>query len=664
MARTSKNLLLLSAVFSALTCSVLSASDTVEVPSTAGKKEPFKVKRGDCELTFGGKAKVENYFEKNAYLLNKNIPDENMYFKETVDLTFDVVYGMEKFGHKAAEFFAGVRHKGIWGKALNYADRDAGPIGPSNIKFNDRVESVFGSHAHTSGKALLWFKDAWFSFSLNAATGWGNENLHYLKLGWFPFDMGRGIALGGFYGLNKELLSLYSYPEDKAAPGINLHGKLADDSLEYDLYYSRFEERGKSLEDTINLEKRNLVGRRRTPWRGVAKNDELFAARLKWRPIRESVVGDLEFEPYVFYNAASDQKIEISPDCRVNWGSYGLAVEHSLGGFECGAEFAMNYGKQRVYALDRNIAWIQNRGGFLVEEYNNVNNPDGTPAKVTAASRLASIQPVYTNGAAINKANGALIDTDFVNSATRFRPAYTNKLQGWMAVVDGAYTFDEYNFQLALAYGYASGDKAPNSREGDKKYNGFVGLHELYSGKRVTSIFLLDQRLLKRPTNLDVKVNEPQGPVAAKNDTTFSDLQHVGIGATWTPNCSIKKLSLNPNIVAFWKAKEEFKVKFVPNQRNPDLETLTISDEYASTYMGTELNILAECAVITDLKLFANAAVFFPGTYFKDVKGVPVGKDIFDIIVQDDLNDRRQADRFRISSDTAYHLNVGLEFKF
>lgn len=623
-----------------------------------GSKMPFTIKRGDCELTVGGKVKFESYFEDNAYLLNKDIPDENEYFKETVDLTLNAAYGKAKFGHKAVEMFVDMRHKGVWGKALAYADKDGGSIGPSNVKFNDKVEAIFGTHSHTNGKPLIWFKDAWLRFSANAVANSDSENLHFFKLGWFFFDMGRGIAFGGAYGLNKELLGLYSYAEDKSAPGINLHGTIVKGCLDYDLYYSKFEERSKSLADTINLEKRHIVGS--APWRGINKDDEVIAARLQWKVFEGSACGDLDLEPYVFFNAASDQKVEIAPDSKSYWGSYGLAAEYSHGNFEIGGETAFNYGEQKVFNIDRNKAQIVNINGQLVEQYTYIADASGNKVLVTPTSRIAARQPVVqTNGAQINKANGAAVDTNFFNATNRFRPAYKNKYRGWMAVVDAAYTIQPCDLKLALSYGYASGDNPPNELEVNKTYKGFIGLHEYYTGKRVPSVFLLDARLIKIPVGLDPKVFESQGQVAAE-DTSFSDLQLVGFGATWTPQCVIKDLSINPNILGYWKAQREH--KFIPSVI-PGVPG-TLSPDLASTFMGTELNMVVSCTLIKDLKLLMNGAIFVPGQYFKDVDGVPVGKDIFDEVVQDDRNDNVDASFFRIGHDTAFHLNIGLEYKF
>jgi len=612
-----------------------------EKNSDAGKKPPISIDRGDSTLTISGKTKIEHYFEDNAHLLNKAIPDQNEFFKHVIDLDFLYAFGKKQFKHDAMQAFVGLRHKGIWGKALSYADRDAGPIGPSQVRFNKDVDAVFGSHSHTSGKLLAWFREAWLNISLNAICRSDEEKRHFIKIGWFPFQLDpRGIAFGAAYGLNKEFLGLYSYVEDKAAPGILLTGELVKDKVWYDIYYAKFEERSKSLGDTINLEKTHIVRNQTPPWRGVNKDDEAIAGRLTWKAFQSKRYGELELIPFAFYNEASDQTVEIAPDAKTEWGSYGLSAEYLNSNFECGGEFAINYGQEKLFKIDRNSPKVKNIDGNLVEEYSHILDATGRRVLVTQDSKAASIQRFFENDKQIP-------GTSFVNAKNRFRPAFTNKFCGWMAVADGAYNFSKWNTKLAFAYGYTSGDDNPHDIETSKNFNGFIGFHEVYSGKHVQSWFLLNRRVLMQPS-----ISTVSGKVL--NDVTFSDIQHVGFGATWTPN--YRKLKLNANILAYWKSHQSFAF---------DMETEKVDESnLARQYLGTELNLISSIELLPGLKLFGNFAIFLPGGFYEDVQGVPLGKDIFKIIVDDPRNDADDASLFRLGHDNAYEMNIGLEYKF
>lgn len=641
----------------ALSLNASTGDDNEEHADDAGQQHAFKFKRGDASLTLGGKIKTEGYFLKNAYMLNTNLPDENGYLKETIDINFDVAYGEKKYGHKAVEFFAELRHKGVWGYALSYADKDAGPLSPTAVRL---VDATFGSHSHTSGKPLIWFKDAWLAFSLNAAFGLESKNIHTIKAGWFPFDLGRGIAFGGFYGLNKELLGLYNYNEDKAAPGILLHGDIIKDRLTYDLYYGKFEERGKGFGDTIAIVRKHIVGREKTPWRGVGKDDDAIAGRLKWVAFKDHEdAGTLEVEPYVFYNYASDQRVEIAPDCKTRFGSYGFGIEHDVKDFEWGGEVAFNYGKQEMFNIDRNQIKLERDAttGTIREVMSHIQYAGGK-APVTAAALAASkVTIVDQTNTAIPGAAG------YTSKSDRFRPAYTNTFGGYMGVLDCSYNFRAVDLKLAVAYGYMSGDYDPQEKETSKTYGGFVGFHELYSGKRVRSLYLLDERSLLRPiSRLPGVVNNKE---TLDLESVSSDIQHVGAALTWKPrDFYVNNFTLNPNILSFFTAHKSY--KFVPATTPTGDGEYT--NDYASGYLGTELNVFVNFDLIKNLKFFGKFACFLPGQHFKDIKGVPLDRDVARYLVDfgAPLSDADLAvlRDYRLGHDPAFMLNMGLEFKF
>ncbi len=608
----------------------------------------------DSYFSVASMMKIDHFLQKNVETLNSNLPNTSEYFKGTFDLKFNFVGGEQTYGHKVLEAFLNLRHKGIWGRGAVFADADG--TTPVKVKLSD---TRFGEHKHQSGKPLVWINAGWMRVCLNDVFNNDNDKKHYIKLGWFPFSLGRGIALGSAYGLNREALGLYSYPEDKGAPGINIHGELIKNRLEYDLYYAKFEERGKAFGDTGALTKTYRVDLV-IPWRGNGKDDDLFAARLQIKPSLPS--GTLEIEPYIFFNEASDQTNEenFPGDTKTAFGSVGCMLEYAHGNFEVGGEVAANYGTERLYNIDRNLANIVREATtspVLEEVFSKVidtsipvqdagGNKNNRGAAVTAANKAI---------AAGMTSNGQVSGT-LQNASDRFRPSYKNDLRGWMAVVDAAYTFHTVPLKIAAAYGYASGDANPNvvTKQFNKKYNGFIGLHEVYTGKRVQSIFWLDERLTMIPSAFTSNTD-----LEAFQDLSFSDLQHVGLSATWAPKEHHKKLSLNSNLLFFWKAFTGKKIIL-----NTD-GSVGVSSEDARTFMGTELNLIVKAELVKNLTGYIQAAVFFPGGYFKDISGITVSNDYFRFAADEaesmeDVNPRD----FRLGYSTAYHLNIGLECKF
>ncbi|MFH0898284.1 MAG: alginate export family protein [bacterium] len=616
-------------------------------------KKPLVIKNGDTSLRIGADAKLEHWVKKNNELLNSKLPDQAEYFKNTFDVILDGAYGEKKFGHKAAQVYVDLRHKGIWGLGAEYANSDATSSDP--VKISD---SSLKKHVHFNGKPLVWIYNAWLQFSLNAALGQTDaQKIHYLKLGWFPFELGRGIALGSFYGLNREGLGLYSYKEDKAAPGISLSGELLKDVLSYDVYYSKFEERNKSLGYTANPVKEQLLGRKANPMRGVAKDDEVIAARLKYKALNHDKFGTLELEPYIFYNEGSDQTTKITADTKMQLGTVGLGLEYKNKNFEIGGEVAANFGEEKIRALDLNQVEIaRDKSGRLAEVFSYIVSNDDSKntngkAFVTENSKTFAKQQVTTGAETYATLGGET----FKSNPGRITKAYTNKLRGWMGVVDAAYTLPDWNLTLATGYGYASGDQNPHEVETDKTYKGFIGLHELYIGKRIKSIFY-DERDLFVPGSLR------QTTTKVNNEMGFTNLHLLGFSANWKPGLfKTAKVEFNPNLLFYWKACDSKKWEFP----DPASNVGQASKDDASKFVGTEINLMAKIVPIQDLTVFGTVGVFVPGGFYKDVQSVPANSDrIFDGIARGVETDALDVSDYRVSNDTAYLVTVGMKYSF
>lgn len=639
----------------------------------AGEKKALTFTRGDTEWKFGAKIVTENRFAKNAVMLNKCLPDETNHFRTTLDTDFGFAYGEKKFGHKAVEVASTLRFKTIWGK-IGYQSRTE-----TNDEFKV-VDAALGEHNHASTRSLVWIKNAWIKASLNAMFGFESEKVHTVKFGMFPFQLGRGIALGQFYGIvSPGFLAIYSRDTDFSPTGILLNGEIVEDTLWYDLYYAKYEDKSASFGDVFNSNKEKVLGRRLTPWSGSAKDSDVFAARLKIKALDDKEIGTLHLEPYVMYNEASDQKVEMMADSKSMLGAVGLGLEYTNKNFEFGAEVAANYGHERLYAIDRNKVILKNEkyGTEPIESVHQVYSHltyvkagDVTPlydtksVVVNADSETSLINNrnsecgcAYNGQTWVPSEAGALLGGNvdsFKNADDRYRPSYKNNYRGWMFVVDASYLFNCIDLTTAAAYGFASGDKNPHLCERDKNYKGFVGLYELYSGKRVPSVFILDARKIRRPLTLDKDESE------AQSDPSFTDLHHVGLGVTWKPKClKDKNFKLNPNLLFFWKDFASRKYDRTAN----DCEGAISECKDARKFMGTEFNLIAQYDLLKDLSLKGYFAIFFPGSYYEDIKGVPMKGDIFNKLEIADKSDLPSA-RYRLSDDTAYYAQAVLEYKF
>ncbi len=621
-------------------------------------KKAFRMSRGDWDSYIGGSIRLEYFTYHNNCLLNSKVPDTWGGFKQTTSILFDIIYGKKTHGHKAAEVFMDLRNKHKWGIVGVY-------------KFTTKTDlsiagASIGEHAHRNARPTPWFKEAWIKTSFNSIFKLKTEKLHFLKMGWFPYSIGRGIAFGDAYATAYEYLGLFSYFADASAPGVLISGELVKDKLFYDLYYSKFEDNSIWITETFNTSKSYHIGRKYTPWSGISTDDELWSARLKWKAFDSKSSGQLNVEPYIYYNKAPDQKVEFAKDVKTELGAAGLSLDYKNGNFEWGAEGAFNYGSEKLYHIDRNrIKYKKNDNGFLEQQYTKVviNNSNGVAAIVT--SNNAGIVKNYDG-----YENDANIGGSLYNTYDRFRPSYKNDLCGWMMVSDMSYQIKDWNLNISTEFGYFTGDEDPHylskniDKQYDKHHEMFIGLHELYQGRKVLSALFLGEREIVFPLSLEKGEREAEGYRAAfKSTALLNDLIYWGAGLTFQPAAFKKRhVEIKPNVMLFWKNTKSF--KYVTDGSDPDNWHVSSTD-YAGRFMGTEINAYFSIDLIKDMTLFGVFALFFPGTYYKDIKGVPVGSYLGDFYRKNFKGDPNVNPLdYRMSTDTATFVNIAIKYVF
>lgn len=627
----------------------------VGMPSIADAK--LKSKAGDFEYTFSGMFRPEMFFGKNLALLNNNNEGNKIWFmRHTLDMNVGVDYGSETYGKTVASIFFDIRDKAIWGSPQSIASTDE-----AETKI---VDSVGRKHRHSIPRHIFWMRQAWLQFALHEMLGLSFMNEHSFKLGLFPFQLGRGIALGDAYAVGPELLGYWAENAvDQYAPGGLLHGDILPEKLSYDLYAAVLSNKSTSLRETGAAIYGQEYGRLETPQRGSGKINFLIAGRLNWNIFAHEKYGKARFEPYGLYNRDPEQKVEFLGDASSQLGTLGMAFEYEHSRFGFGFDYALNLGQQRVNGWDRNQITEKNRNGQVVLVNNSVVDQDGNNVPFVAGSQAQTI----INGAYRSETqNGQVIGTvadgvgylsgplTLKNTDTRFRDPYTNKYEGWMFVADAGMWVYKHDLQLNAMAAITTGDENPNIETKDSVYSGFVPLQEVYSGKRVKSVFLLGGAgKLQRPLSEPTSKQSPNRFSDVVNG--FTNLVLGGASVLWAPSNWAKPFGLHVNGIAYWQEKASKKFDAFTNKE---------LDIPASNYLGVELNAFMHCMVLKDLKLFFVGSVFFPGSHYRDVLGKPLSADQKRAL---DRLDRTGFDMDRVPNlgdDTAYTFNLGLEFKF
>ncbi len=625
-----------------------------EVLSYASSSNGLQIKGGDdLVMEINGKMRADYAHDWHTTMLNSELPDDTAAFKHRLDFNPSVRYGEERYGSPAVEIGASFRAKTIGG---NYSA--ANKITSEDVRL---VDGSTGSHSHKLNQPYPWMRQLWVGVCLNNVFDWDADTRHVMRAGMFNFELGRGIALGSYYGQSKEYLGVLSNSNDLSPWGILFSGEILKNTLSYDFYYAKLEERGASFKDTMSREKSHIVGRKESAHVGVAQDNDLVAARLKYK-FKHDTAGKFDSEMYLLYNEASSQQIELPHDSKSTLFTYGSAVEWKKSNWEAGAEFAVNFGRENVYAIDRNVVDIArsetSTNNVLREQYSKVilvNNGEelhnkGLPltstnedivAAYTGTENSVSLGSTYTFAGKVY---------DIQNASGRFRPAFDVDYTGWAAVADVAYNIPNQNTKLALAIGSASGDANPHAAEVDTKYNGFIGLHENFDGgKRVQSVFVLNARKMKRPLSFTGTQDKVQ------NDVSFSDITYLGGGVhyKWQKDWSIKA-----NVLGYFKNHTSKAYTYAKGGADG------VSDVDARNYLGSEANAVVEYEALKGLKFAGEFAVFLPGSYYTDIKGTPLsdGK-VLAVLDEADTSGVEQAAP-RSGNDVAYHLNVGVQYSF
>lgn len=647
----------------------------------------------DLQIDTFGKYKPEFFWGDNISLFNDNNVTANgtpldriTYLRQTVDLGFNAKYGMLTWERPVAETRIALRSKNLWGNPNIFKVSD------TQIKLGD---ALVGSHNHFVPRILFWMRESWLRFPLGHPVGLDFKNRADLTLGIFAFSLGRGISLGDSFAAGQDSVGFYSDSlVDQYAPGALLSGDFISDVLSYNLYFGFLQNNSGSLGDTAAKVRNQEYGYRDCPARGFGRIHYVIAGNVQWTVFDNKEIGSLMLEPYALFNEDPEQKVEFTGDASAKLGTIGLATEYAGERWEFGFDGAVNLGYQKVKGWDRNTIEITNRNGNVTYVNSHVllnadpNDPtlakDLKNYKAVQASTVVSStdhslsslgkksqdlinkasQGSQYNGLPLGQVSGFTVDVDapsptadpsdiLYNAKDRFRDPYTNSFQGWMIVGDASWWVYGKDLKVAITGGVASGDKNPNEELKDGNYQGFVGIQEAYSGKRVPSAFLLGsagkaRRPLSQPT-------EESGNDFASEVSNFTDLVLCGTGFTWTPKNWTKKFSWNSNVLAYW---EQFPInKF-------DAQTQADTNQKASTFLGTEINAFLDYYLLKTLRLFSVVSVFVPGSHYSDIRGKPLTKDQQKALEKLNTSGFDDAKVPNLGDDVAVTFNVGLEYKF
>lgn len=605
----------------------LSLSVVMTTYSAVLQKPPFYYTSGSTLFKGVFAFTPYTFFAKNILLFNNNVPSDRLTYAlfHTFDLGFEYYYGDVAKGRFPLIVRGILRNQVIWGDPRIL-------LRTTDESIRDTTVFLEGIHRHELLFHIPWIQELWIALDLSELLCLPFCNTHTLKLGAFPFYVGRGIALGYFFYRNPNQVSIdITTVISQYVFGGLLSGEIVSKKLYYDLYGGILDSRSSTFEQTERHTLRNRYGHRNTPQRGFGKINFIAAARLRAYILSEKDK-NIYLEPYVVYNNNPEQPNELSADSQRKVGSAGFAFSAGFKNIDFGFEFACNFGRQHVNGLDRNFLFNYNRNGINTIANTHVFSLDNsqldfalnTPENQQIINN--SLQSSFENNRIIGQADGGTL----INAPNRFRDPFDIIFKGKMFIFDMGYFISNPSLKINGAVGFATGGTEQLSTR-TIVFNDFISINEYYQGTRVASFFV---------------------PLAVSR---FSNLIEVGGGFLWQVTTCKKLWKVNPNVLAYWKYSTPFAF-------DPELQADSPTRR-ARNYIGTELNIQASAELLPNLTFFSIGALFLPGSFFRDNIGRPLRASTLRIINRENRtgilgNIPVQA------ADPAYFGYIGFDYRY
>lgn len=696
---------------------IVSAADTPEdmngTPKEQGTPTFLQLKRSDLSMSFGGRLKDDFFFYNSVRTLRNDYGDQNNFVRHRLDLDFTAEQGKKRYGTPASEAAVRLTNYVYWQQYGHYL-----PFSRDDIRSTDLDSAIVARDVTIKTLIpLIFVEQAWFKLNLDTFMKLFEYHPASLKVGFFKYQVGRGISLGYHNDMAVDYLGwpgeghFTRYPQ--MPPGVLFRIAL-NKNWSADLYWMKWTSVGSDLENTHEHTRaqRLDVG----PGRGVNKDRSNYVLKFDYQPEKETHFGKLHLQPYLVYTDAPEQAIEFEADASSKLFTLGTMLDCTRGNWNVNVEVAGQFGHQNVYPIDRNTIILERsnantKGGSLSEVFSHIYVNKATKAEDgnvpncpiatkhtgdinsnqfhsadflqfiinSPQNRAVSQQGKKIEGGQYNDGSGG---KDIYNANSfgnaRFRPGYRLDYQGFMALADVSYTFNEWPYKLTTAAGYISGDNYPYNDENNHTYYGFVPMRSRYTGQSMENFLIFDRLVLPRPLNISNRTLW-----AYNNLKDLSNLQFLGIGLTWYPLDDRKKCFCTTNLWCMWEvahlkawdkyghnpdpsaesqiALERARLGFPGVSRTytgaATPNTGWISSKEASRMLGVELDLRATYNFLDHANGYALLSFFLPGQLYRDLEGQPN-------YTTRSVDNQGLSHYDSLGSEPAFAAVVGLNYKF
>jgi len=596
---------------------------------------------------FAFKLQKEIFVSKGTTFLNKDVVNDQSFHERT---TLDGS-GIAKAGRLEKNPLLEV--KGLVRFRYNVGS-------PAIVKTATTTQVVAGAPVTIAGadtqKTLLYLRELMFRLSLDQNPK-GSKN--YIKIGSFPFQLGRGIALGSAY-ISSGFMDLDPrFSIDQFAPGAQVHVDGYHSVFSGDLYYSILSNPNTNIKENNEPIFANQI---RSSTQSITRGPDcgvwLVAAALQWKAINNDMT-KLTVDPYTYLYNSPDQQIEFPADSDARLYGIGTAIELKTGRLEIGFDATFQGGAIQVKAWDRNYTNLVNSGidGDVIVQYTKVYTNAGL---TTLAPASTANQAIVKNSTQDVSQNGKQIGTTgLYNANDRFRPQQQQLVHSAFFVLDASYAIND-QLKVCVDTGYVSGqldlyeDANTMTQEQlmNQQFYGFVPIQEIYAGKRIQHLVMLNKGIprfvVQYPQLASSNFHVTSRVTGTKTLTDkFTNLAYAGGALEYKPvQLSDQKFLLKPSYIYYWMPDAPMIwLSNVPTSTTVLTPAIFSTAVQASHALGTALCLEVGAVFFDCLECGGFIGLMLPGKQYKQFAGTQLKPAV-------------------LGSDLAYLTNFSLTYKF
>lgn len=542
-------------------------------------KNKFAIFNNTTQLCYGGTVRVDGYFVRNALTLRDDRSDDAFdQFRQRSEFAILARNNIDNPEKRSL-----VEAKVSFGNVMLWRSNQPASYSSGVIESQDRVH----------WPVRLNLQESWINLSIDRLAQNAQTNYLNLKMGYFPFFVGRGISLGDWYngganayGFTKTGVQMYV---PKFSPGLLLSGTVYKDWIDYDFYYSP------AVTEEIAG---NVLS---APYQGdvnysSANDRHIFAGRAK-TSYQFYDNSKTYFEPYFVHYNSPRNSVNVPSGSPLKFLTFGGMLDHKSGGFEFNIEAARQFGRQSVAGrvhkgkpdinkfIDAKTKTFVAKGAIPTNATPGTtltNGADGVNLLRISDKNDPATNPVDSSGTVQdpNTFTGTLYHRhpDSIEEWYRrtgggeqdhffeYHHPYEIELAGRMVTADMRYTFDDYPLQLSASAGYFAGDKFPYNDQIDKFMNDdsittkptsspleqrskqFLPLRDYhYTGLWALPMIMFNAGVVPRPYDFAL------GDKVAYNEfDSATNLKYLAFGMTISPIDDLEKFSMMFNTCFYW----------------------------------------------------------------------------------------------------------------